>query len=379
MVCMTGVMLAIGYTLSGWINFACYYAGVNNPNSSFAWRFPIAFQITSAVIMLIGSPILPYSPRWLIQKGRKSEALAVLRRLHKRADEVHDEYARREFIQMVKQVEYDSKLKADNGRFHIFKTRPNLHRALVSIIVMWGAQFTGVFVLATYLVTIFGTLGLSPSKSLLVYACWVTITIPGNIFTAMFVDRFGRVSLMRIGTGALTLVLICECILQSRYSATGDPALGKASIFFLFFFIFPWWCGCLDATVYVYLSEVWPSHLRSDGQAIGMMAYSLSMIIVLVASPIALNNIGWRLYIVFITCTFTFHLCLWFLFPETRQKSIEDLNETFGDKTVLHFAGATEEELREYAKEIEMEIQQEEGVGAPNLNEGAAKETTEVH
>jgi len=375
---MTGVMLAVGYSLSAWINYGTYYAGVNNPTSSFPWRFPLAFQILSALIMLVGSPLLPYSPRWLIAKGRKGEALAVLRRLHKRSDEAHDEYARREFIQMVKQVEYDQRINRELGSFHIVKTRSNLHRALVSILVMWGAQFTGVFVLATYLTQIFASLGMSTAKSLLLYAFWCTITIPGNIFTAMFVDKIGRVKLMRIGTGALILVLICECVLQSQYEATGDPALGKASIFFIFFFIFPWWCGCMDATVYVYLSEIWPSHLRSNGQAIGMMSYSLSMIVVLVAAPIALASITYRFYIVLIVCTTFFHICLWTLFPETRQMSIEDLNETFGDKTVLHFAGATEEELQQYAKEIEKEMEEEEGGGGRNNDLSSGKVTTKT-
>jgi len=311
--------------------------------------------------MLIGSPLLPYSPRWLIQKGRNAEALAVLRKLHKMKDESHDEYARREYIQMVKQTEHDSAMRKDLGRFAILKTRPNRHRVLLAIVIMWGAQFTGVWVLGTYGVYLYTSLGMTGSKPLLLYALWCTITIPGNTFTALFIDKIGRRTLMLIGITGILISLICEAALQAQYLGTDNVAGQGAAIFFLFFFIFPWWCGCMDATIYVYLSEIFPSYLRSQGQSIGMGSFAICVMIALVAAPIGLANIGWRFFMVFISCTFVFYLCLWFIFPETRQMSIEDLNETFGDTVVMHFHGATDEELREYEKEIQRELQEEEG------------------
>jgi len=43
---------------------------------------------------------------------------------------------------------------------------------------------------------------------------------------------------------------------------------------------------------------------------------------------------------------------VYFLFPETRQRSLEDINEAFGEKVAVHYHGATEDEEREYLKVI---------------------------
>ena len=49
--------------------------------SSFAWRWPIAFQGLFLVIILVALPLLPESPRWLAQHDRLEEAANVFARL----------------------------------------------------------------------------------------------------------------------------------------------------------------------------------------------------------------------------------------------------------------------------------------------------------
>lgn len=63
MVSMHGIMIAIGYLLSSWIGFGVYFITANGSDSSFPWRFPISFQIVPAILLLVGSPRLPFSPR----------------------------------------------------------------------------------------------------------------------------------------------------------------------------------------------------------------------------------------------------------------------------------------------------------------------------
>ena len=49
--------------------------------SSFAWRWPIAFQGVFLIIILVALPLLPESPRWLAQQDRLDEAAIVFARL----------------------------------------------------------------------------------------------------------------------------------------------------------------------------------------------------------------------------------------------------------------------------------------------------------
>jgi MFS family permease len=144
MVSMHGVMFAMGYTLSAWIGFGMYFITASGSSSSVPWRFPIAFQMFPALLLLLGSPWLPFSPRWLMMQGRDQEAHDVIKRLHRTKGDPHDTLARKEFYQMKKQVDLDRQINATTSRFEIFKTAPNRRRALVGFLLMWNNQFTGV-------------------------------------------------------------------------------------------------------------------------------------------------------------------------------------------------------------------------------------------
>lgn len=85
------------------------------------------------------------------------------------------------------------------------------------------------------------------------------------------------------------------------------------------------------------------------------MANNQTEIIILVAGPIALNDIGWKFLLVLIIPTAIYWFLIYFLFPETRQQSLEDINEAFGEKVAVHYHGATEAEEQEYHKAIQQE------------------------
>lgn len=139
-----GVMFAMGYTLSAWIGFGVSFISTSGSTSSFPWRFPIAFQMVPALMLLVGSPWLPFSPRWLMMQDRCDEAHEVIKRLHRTKNDPHDSLARKEYYQMKKQVELDRQIRASTSRWEIFKTPPNRRRALVGFVLMWNNQFTGV-------------------------------------------------------------------------------------------------------------------------------------------------------------------------------------------------------------------------------------------
>jgi len=142
MVSMHGIMFAIGYMLSAWIGFGSYFISASGSQSSFPWRFPLAFQGFPALLLLLGSPWIPYSPRWLLQQNRPEEAHDVLRRLHHTANDPHETTSEKEFYQMRKQLELDRRIKAKTGAFEIFATAPNRRRAFVGFTLMAGNQFT---------------------------------------------------------------------------------------------------------------------------------------------------------------------------------------------------------------------------------------------
>ncbi len=88
----------------------------------------------------------------------------------------------------------------------------------------------------------------------------------------------------------------------------------------------------------------------STGTAFSMMGLYLADIIILVAGPIAFNNISWKFFFVLIVPTFFHIIFVYFMCPETKGRSLEDINVQFGEKVAIHFYGATAEEQAELEK-----------------------------
>ena len=294
MVSMHGVMYANGNALSAWISFGVYFAG----DSTFPWRFPLAFQTVPALLLLVDSFWLPESPRFLRQRGRLDEAEKILTRLHaKKGDhqEKHDT-ALKEFHQIMRQLESERESKKASSMFEIFKTSSNRKRLLIGVAMMWFNMFTGPIIIVNYAVILFTQLGLGGFLPLLLLAIWVMVSYLGNIFCAFYIDKLGRRKFMLTGAIGLAVTLFFETLLQGLYTGTSNAAGQGGAVFFIFLFIV-FWSFCFDATEYVYPSEIFPTEIRGQGVAAGMFSFFAAQIILLVAGPIAINNIGWKFFL----------------------------------------------------------------------------------
>lgn len=210
-----------------------YFFPSDSPHATFAWRFPLALQCVPPLIVLAGSSFIPYSPRWLLSKDRREEAFAIVQKLHATPSDPDHVAARQEFYLIEKQFEMDKQYP--NRFLEIFRTAPNRKRTMIATMLMVGDQFLGIYVMTNYGVLIYASLGLGGSTPLLLNACWTTFTIIGNIWTAFFVDRFGRKTFLLIGATGVLSALVCLCALTAEYLGTTNIAGLNAAVFFI------WW------------------------------------------------------------------------------------------------------------------------------------------
>lgn len=312
-----------------------------------------------------------------MQKGRFDEAHNVLKRIHARKGLTSNEQAEKEYYQMRRQFEEDREVQEGVVWYEIFRTGPNRRRAMIAAILTWGNQFTGTLILANYNVVLFMNLGLKGYMPLLLLGIWVTIGLLGNIFTALYIDRWDRRKFLLAGVAGVWASLIIECALQAEYVGPNNTAGLKAAVFFLYLFIVFWGC-CMDATQFVYLVEIFPTHIRGHGTAWGIFGTGMASIIVLMGGPVALEKIGWKFFLVLIIPTTFYWFAIYFLLPETGKRSLEDISESFGEKVAVHYHGATKAEEQEYMDAMEGGTDQGHGVQLKNVGSRAEHLETRV-
>ena len=78
-----------------------------------------------------------------------------------------------------------------------------------------------------------------------------------------------------------------------------------------------------------YTLEILPYSLRAKGFNVFNFVISVALIFNQYVNPIALGNIGWKYYIVFCCLLVAFLFIVWFLFPETKGYSLEEIAVIF--------------------------------------------------
>ncbi|KAG1719299.1 general substrate transporter [Suillus lakei] len=338
-----GAWIVFGYAIASWVGVGTFYSS----NLSFQWRFPLALQCIFPLGLFCCSPWVPESPRWLLMQGRHAESWVIISRLHVDGNIVDANkvsYAQKEFHQMVKQVEMDSYAWIAGGGARQMYNKPSYRkRMMIGFFTQYSAQATGAMVVSNYMVNLYNDLSFSGALVMILGALYVTVATMANFLASFVMDYVGRVRLLIIGMIGCMITLSLECAMEAEYMGTDNRIGNSLGVFFIFCFIF-FYAGGIDATSYVYCSEIFPTHIRSQGMAFSMIGTFLSTVVFLEAGPTALSNIRWYYYVMFICLTAVHVTILWRYFPETKGLSLEEINARFGDEVAVHFSEAEDDD-----------------------------------
>ncbi|KAI6166041.1 general substrate transporter [Pisolithus thermaeus] len=310
-----------------------------------SWRVPIGIQLFPALLLGLGMAFMPYSPRWLTERGRDDEALQSLSTLRRKP--LDDPAVRYEFLEIKAELRYSREITAlkypnaskfqrtVNNYITLVSTWPKFKRLAVGCLTMFYQQFIGINAIIYYAPTIFGQLGLNPNTtSLLATGLYGILNTLGTFPAIVLLDSVGRRPLLMSGAlGCCTALLIVGSLVAAFGNDwPGHPSAGRAAIAFVYFygvnFAYSW-----APIGWVLPSEVFPLYLRSTGISITTSCTWMSNFIIGLVSPRMLAQIGHGgTYFFFAAFAILAFISAYF-YPETKGKTLEEMDTAFGDVT----------------------------------------------
>ncbi|KIW89540.1 uncharacterized protein Z519_09696 [Cladophialophora bantiana CBS 173.52] len=326
------INISLAYAITEWMGLGFSYI-----ESDVAWRLFFGLQVVPPIVMLIGAIWMPESPRWLIMKGRHEEALVILRRMHQTSDD--DTFFMSEFNQIRAQLQLEVDQK--DNLFTILKRPSNRKRLYIAFILCTGQQLTGVIPLQNYQVIVYGSLGISGKLPLVLVGIWGTVGVLSNIPGAWFFDKWGRRRMMFIALGIIIPSSILLCAFWASFENTNNlnKTYGILAVVAMFLFLVGY--GVIfNSFVFTYIPEILPTPVRA---VLGgtITAWGSAFVICLVqVTPIAIEHISWKYFMIFVICTALYTVIFYFYFPETANKTLEEVEELFGDPVAIHIEDA---------------------------------------
>ena len=308
------------------------------------WRWMIGVEAIPALIYTLSVFGVPKSPRWLlVKKNDREEAAKVLQMINPSSSRVeintemyhiledaNIDYSKEDVLDAPTKGNTSSAINPGYaGGENIFMKKYRFPLLLAFLIAFFN-QFSGINAFLYYAPRIFEIAGLGESTALL---SSIGIGITNLIFTLLglaLIDRLGRKQLMYMGSiGYIVSLALVALAFQQEWQGMAVPI-------FLFLFIASHAIG-QGAVIWVFISEVFPNHLRADGQAFGSSTHWVLAAIIPASVPFLFSTIGAAPVFAFFAFMMVLQLLfVWAWMPETKGVPLEELQEEMAKKSIFN-------------------------------------------
>ncbi|KAL4959797.1 general substrate transporter [Aspergillus stella-maris] len=327
--CAFWTMYYLGAILASW---TCYGTQKHLDND-WTWRVPSIIQAGFPIVQVLLFWAVPESPRWLVASGKTEEARELLAR-HHTAGETSHPLIEFEMAEIVRTIELEGRA-AETGWSTLVKTPGNRKRTFIAVCIGAFAQWNGVAVVSYYLTLVLDTVGVTDTDTqTLINGLLQVFNFIAALSAAMFVDRLGRRTLFLWSAAGMLVSFVIWTACSAVFDSTQASALGRTVIAFVFIFYFHYDIAYTPLLM-GYPTEIFPYTTRSKGLTVELLSVYSSLIILAFVNPIALDNIGWRYYIFFCAFDVLVLAVTYFVFPETKGHSLEEIAEVFDGPGVV--------------------------------------------
>ena len=317
MISLYQLMITIGISLAFMSDtYFASYADVAGTTGGH-WRIMIGIIIIPALLMFIGVSFLPESPRWLILKELRDDAIKVLEKMRPSREHVHAEVA-----------EIEEALKIKQSGFSLFKSNKQFRKAIyLGVGLQVIQQLTGINIIMYYAPTVFKAAGFAST----VEQMWLTVlTGLVNVFATFiaiaFIDKWGRKPIMYTGfvIMGLSMLIVGICI---NLGVDTHHVLSFVSVFFVFMFIIGFACSA-GPIIWVLCAEIYPLQGRDFGITVSTATNWITNAIVGSTFLTLLNTVGkGNTFILFGVLEALFIVFFIVLVPETKGISLEHIEK----------------------------------------------------
>ncbi len=306
LVTLNQMAIVLGILVAYFVNALLVDVGPNN------WRWMFASEAVPALLLLVGLLFIPESPRWLVTRGDDAGAVAILVRA---GGVCQAGQALREIHQVIAQEQA--------GLAELF--RPGVFRAVVvGVVLAMLGQISGINAIIYYGPKIFRQAGLETGAA---FWAQVSIGVANVLATAIalcVMDRWGRKRLLIAGAAGMGVFLgLTGWLLPS------DEVGGTIKVFLILGYIVFFGVG-LGGTVWVVISEIYPTRIRGRAMSIATLSVWLSCWAIAQTFPYLLTHFGERM-------TFWLYagVCVVMVafvrraVAETKGRSLEEIEEAW--------------------------------------------------
>lgn len=271
------------------------------------WRVKLGIAAIPAVVFAVLMFTIPQSPRWLALRGRREEARASLARVGVRQPEAMLE----EFARAAEDARRNSALR-------LF-TAANRRPILLAVLLAMFNQLSGINAILYYLNDIFFAAGFSGWSNDLQAVAIGAANLIATVIALRVIDRVGRRKLLL--TGAVGTAVALAAVAAIFATGQGKPYLLAMLIAFIAFFAFS-----QGAVIWVYLAEIFPTPVRSRGQALGSSVHWGMNALIAQAFPMIAVHTQALPFVFFSLCMVLQFFVVLAIFPETRGVELESMD-----------------------------------------------------
>lgn len=276
-----------------------------------AWRWEFGVAAIPAIFFGAFLFTVPMSSRWLVTQNRISEAREVLNLLGSPSTES-------ELEEIIDSIHLDRSVKHES----VFQRRYLLPILLASSL---GAlnQLSGINAILYYLNDIFASAGFSQLSGNIQSVVIGLMNLVATLIAMSMIDKLGRKTLLLVGSVGMAVSLggVARIFHAGRSSSA---LLGFLVAFICFFAI------SQGSVVWVYISEIFPTRVRSKGQGVGSSAHWIMNAVIAAIFPYIAARSRALPFAFFASMMALQFLLVLIFFPETKGKSLEQIQSKFG-------------------------------------------------